>query len=118
MNMKTHKDLEVWKLSIELVSDIYKVTQSFPKEELFGITNQIRRSAVSIPANIAEGAGRHGLGELKQFIGIAKGSLSELETLIIISKNLGFINEVDFEQIKQKQISIFKMLSSLVKNLN
>lgn len=116
--MKTHKDLEVWKLSIELVSDVYKMTKLFPKEESYGITNQIRRAAVSIPANIAEGAGRHGLGELKQFIGIAKGSLSELETLLLISKNLGYINDNDFETINQKLTSIFKMLASLIKSLS
>jgi len=115
--MKTHKDLEVWKLSIELVSDIYKATGVFPKEELFGITNQIRRAAVSVPTNIAEGSGRHGLGELRQFIGIAKGSLSELETLLIISNNLGYISKPDFESINNKVISIFKMLSSLNKSL-
>lgn len=116
--MKTHKDLEVWKLSVELVSDIYKITKQFPKEELFGITNQIRRAAVSIPANIAEGAGRHGLGELKQFIGISKGSLSELETLLIISKNLAYIDDSDFEIITLKLTSIFKMLSGLSKSLS
>ena len=116
--MKTHKELEVWKLSVELVSDIYKITKQFPKEELFGITNQIRRAAVSIPANIAEGAGRHGLGELKQFIGIAKGSLAELETLMIISKNLDYLNEEDFENITLKLTSIFKMLSGLSKSLS
>lgn len=116
--MKTHKDLEVWKLSMELVSDVYKITKQFPKEELFGITNQIRRAAVSIPANIAEGAGRHGLGELKQFIGISKGSLSELETLMIISKNLDYVNDEDFGIITLKLTSIFRMLSGLTKSIS
>ncbi|MFA5010608.1 MAG: four helix bundle protein [Ignavibacteria bacterium] len=87
-NIKTHKDLEVWKKSIDLVSEIYEITKSFPKEEIYGLTNQIRRSAVSIPSNIAEGAGRNHDKEFIQFLYIAMGSSSELETQIFICKNL------------------------------
>jgi four helix bundle protein len=78
--MKTHKDLEVWKNSIKLVTTIYTVTKSYPKEELFGLTNQMRRSAVSIPSNIAEGAARNSKKEFIQFLHIARGNLAELET--------------------------------------
>ena len=78
--IRNHKDLEVWKKSMDLVSNIYKITESFPNKELYGLTNQIRRAAVSIPSNIAEGAARNSKKEFIQFLYIALGSLSELET--------------------------------------
>jgi len=78
--MKTHKDLEVWKISIEMVTNIYKITRIFPKEEIYGLTNQMRRAAVSVPSNIAEGSGRNSNKEFVQFLYYAVGSLSELET--------------------------------------
>ena len=83
--MKTHKELNVWKDSIDLVVDIYRITKLFPKEELYGIVSQIRRSAVSVPANISEGSARNYTKELIRFLRIAQASLSELETLIQIS---------------------------------
>lgn len=86
--MKSHKDLEVWKRSVELVKTIYEITKSFPKEELYGLTNQMRRSAISIPSNIAEGAARNHNKEFIQFLYITLGSIAELETQIIISKKL------------------------------
>jgi four helix bundle protein len=88
---KSHKDLDVWKKSIELVTLVYEITKSFPTEEVYGITNQIRRSAVSIPSNIAEGAGRGSDAEFIRFLNIAQGSLSELETQLIISQNLKYL---------------------------
>lgn len=91
----THKTLEAWKESIDLVVKVYKLTQTFPKEEIYGIISQIRRSAVSIPSNIAEGCARQTSKETVQFLHISLGSASELETQIIISKELGFIKEVD-----------------------
>ena len=90
--MKTHKDLDVWKKAIIFVTSIYNSTSSFPKEELFGLTSQIRRSAVSIPSNIAEGAARNHNNEYRQFLYIALASAAELDTQIIISNNLGFID--------------------------
>jgi four helix bundle protein len=86
-----HKDLEVWKLSINFVTSIYKKTNSFPKEEIYGLTSQIRRAAVSIPSNIAEGAARRNKTEFRQFLYIALGSAAELETQLIISGNLNFL---------------------------
>lgn len=83
--MKTHKDLEVWKKSVEFVTDLYKVTQDFPKEEFYGLTSQMRRAAVSIPSNIAEGSARQGNKELVQFLYIALGSAVELDTQLIIA---------------------------------
>lgn len=89
----THKDLDVWKLGIELVENIYSVTNSFPREKIYGLTSQIRRAAVSISSNIAEGAARNSKKEFIQFLYIGLGSLSELETQLIIAQKLGYLCE-------------------------
>jgi len=111
MIMKSHKDLDVWKKSIDLVADIYKMTENFPKSEIYGISNQMRRAAVSVPSNIAEGAGRHSNKEFIQFLYISLGSLSELETQIIISIKLNYIKTYDLEKISE----IRRMLLGLIK---
>ena len=90
-----HHKLEAWKRSRELVLSIYTLTQNFPKEEMFGLTSQMRRAAVSIPSNIAEGAARTGDKEFAQFLNIARGSLSELETQLLIASDLGYIKRND-----------------------
>lgn len=110
-----HKDLEVWKSSIQLVTELYEVTKSFPKEEMYGLTSQIRRASVSIPANLAEGAARKNTKEYIQFVYISLGSISELETLLIISKNLGYLS--DEPQLFQRTDAIRKMLSGLAEKL-
>ena len=115
--MKTHKDLEVWKKSIEMVTQIYTLTRGFPKEELYGLTNQMRRAAVSVPSNIAEGAGRNSSKELLQFLYIATGSLSELETPLIIANNLSYLNNEQKQDIDAILSNIFKMLSGLIQSL-
>lgn len=93
-----YKELEVWKEAINLVTYIYKQTETYPKNEVFGIVSQIRRCVVSIPSNIAEGVVKHSDKETLRFLDIALGSLAELETQIIISKNLGYINNLqDFD---------------------
>jgi four helix bundle protein len=89
--IRPHYKLEAWKLSMELVRNIYALTQAFPKDEMFGLTSQIRRAAVSIPSNIAEGAARTGTKEFAQFLNIARGSLSELETQLLIAADLGYV---------------------------
>ncbi len=86
-----HHDLQVWQEGMSLAKDIYAATASFPKEEAFGLTSQMRRSAVSVPSNIAEGAARGGKKEFLQFLVISRGSLLELETQIILAKDLGFV---------------------------
>jgi four helix bundle protein len=86
-----HHGLEAWKLSRELVRNVYLLTKTFPKDEMFGLTTQIRRAAVSIPSNIAEGAARTGPKEFAQFLNIARGSLSELETQLLIATDLGYL---------------------------
>lgn len=92
---RAHHGLEAWKLSRKLATDVYKLTKNFPKEEMFGLTAQIRRCAVSIPSNIAEGAARTGSKEFAQFLSIARGSASELDTQLLIAADLGYIEEND-----------------------
>ncbi|MDI6853442.1 MAG: four helix bundle protein [Deltaproteobacteria bacterium] len=87
--VKSYQDLVVWQKAMSLVTEIYRISQKFPKEEIFGLTSQIRRAAVSIPSNIAEGQGKSSTGEFKSFLGHAKGSLAELETQILIAKDSG-----------------------------
>jgi four helix bundle protein len=115
--MKTHKDLEVWKKAIEMVTKIYTITRTFPKEELYGLTNQMRRSAVSVPSNIAEGSGRDSSKELLHFLCFATGSLSELETQIIIAHNLGYLNNDQKQDIDTILSNIFKLISGLTQSI-
>ena len=115
--MKTHKDLNVYNLAITLVIELYNMTKNFPKEELFGITSQIRRAAVSIPTNIAEGSARNHSKEFKQFLYIALGSASELDTLILIVYELGYITQDRYNFIILKLASISKMLQGLIKSI-
>jgi len=112
---RKHHELNVWKKSIALVTEIYKLTGLFPKHEIFNLTSQIRRSAVSIPSNIAEGAGRMSKREFLKFLFIARGSLSELETQIIISKNLGYLTDND--EIIQSLEEMFGLLGGLIKSI-
>ena len=111
MTVSNFKDLKVWQLSKNLVVDLYRVTSSFPKQEVFGITAQIRRSAVSIPSNIAEGFFRHGKKDYAHFISMALGSASELETQLIIAGELEFLENKD--AFLQRIDEIQKMLHGL-----
>ena len=113
--MSDHRKLDVWKLSIELVVEIYEITKKFPKEEIYGLTSQIRRCAISIPSNIAEGSARQSDRELIQFLYMALGSLSELETQLIIAKKLSYISTV--ETLSDKIDSVKKLLMGLIKYL-
>jgi len=110
-----YEKLEVWQISIELVTDVYRLVKLLPKEETYALSDQIRRSAVSIPSNIAEGSSRNSKKEFIQFLYIALGSLCELETQILIAKNVGYIN--DFKDIKEKITSIKKMLNALITSI-
>lgn len=100
-----YKELEVWKKSIELVKQIYLVSQNFPAQENFGLTSQIRRAAISVPSNIAEGVARYSDNDTIRFINIAIGSIAEIETQLIIAKELGYINTISNEENLLKQIS-------------
>ena len=111
--MKTHKDLIVWNKSMELVIETYKLSAEFPEEEKFGLISQMRRAAVSVPSNIAEGAARNSTKEYIRFLYIALGSLSELETQFLISNRLEYINDV----LEDTITDIRKLLLSLIKSL-
>ena len=115
--MDSYKDLIVWQKSILLVKDVYLVTAKFPGSELYGIVNQMRRSAVSIPANLAEGYARKSKKEYSQFIAISFGSATELETYLIISKELRFIDEEVYNKLTSLLTEILKMLNVLLSRL-
>lgn len=91
--LRTHKDLDVWKEGIDLVAKVYEIIRGFPKEEKYGLVDQIKRSVVSIPSNIAEGAARNSKKEFIQFLFVSLGSISELETQLIIADRLGFLSD-------------------------
>lgn len=112
--MKTHKDLEVWKKAIQFVTIIYEITQNFPKEEMYTLSSQMRRAAISIPSNIAEGAARKSNKEYVQFLYIALGSSVELDTQLIISYNLGYVNDKKIITLQQELGEIGKMLNGLI----
>lgn len=113
--MRKHHELIAWQESMALVKEIYKVTQGFPKEETYGLVSQMRRAAVSVPSNISEGAARGSQKEFVQFLIIARGSLSELETQLLLSRDLGFMKED--QQLMQKVEKIFALIGGLLKNL-
>ena len=117
-NMKTHKDLEVWKVSMGFVKDIYMATTSFPKTEIFGLTNQIRRAAVSVPANITEGSARKNTKEFRYFLRISFASLAELETLLILATDLEILQEEKFASLHGKIKLITVQLCNLMKALD
>lgn len=116
--MHNFKELKVWRLSVELSKSIFETIKSFPSEHKFGIANQMFRCAVSILSNIAVGCGRKWDKELKQFISISLGSPFELETQIIISKEVGLISTDQFTLLQSKIIEIQKMLSGFAKSLD
>lgn len=113
--MKSHKDLTVYKTSIDLVVDVYKTSRSFPDTEKFGLTSQIRRAAVSIPSNIAEGAARNSKKDFIRFLYISLGSLAETETQLEIAERLEFIKANS--EIEEKIIYIRRMILKLIKSL-
>jgi len=115
--MQRFWNLKVWEKSHELVLEIYKMTKSFPKEEMYGMTSQIRRSAVSIPSNIAEGCCRGSETDFKRFLQIAIGSASELEYQLYLTKDLQYTDNNNYEIIKTKVIEVKRMLSSLINKL-
>lgn len=112
--IKTYKELIVWKRSMELVKEIYLLTEKFPRSEIYGIISQMRRSAISIPSNIAEGYGRKSPKEYSQFYSIAYGSALELETQLIISKDLQFAKTHEFVKSNSLLTEVLKMLHSML----
>ncbi|OQX20248.1 MAG: four helix bundle protein [Desulfobulbaceae bacterium A2] len=116
-SLKSYQDLEVWKKSMDLAELVYRLSSRFPQEEKFGLTSQIRRAAVSLPANIAEGAERNATGEFLQFLGIASGSLAETETFLILAVRLGMVTNEQTSQLQTQAADIGKMLNGLKRSL-
>lgn len=114
--MPSHEDLQVWKESMILVEEVYSLTSTFPKEEVYGLTSQIRRPVVSVPSNIAEGAGRKGCAEWSRFLYIAQGSLSELDTQLKIAERLQYFD--NYDNCKRRIFSIRKMIANFIKSIN
>jgi four helix bundle protein len=115
--MEDFKDLKVWAKSHALTLAIYKSTSQFPREEIYGLTSQIRRASASIGANMAEGCGRRSDPEMKRFIQIARGSASELEYHLLLARDLEFLNAVEFKELGSKILEIQRMLASLTQRL-
>ncbi len=113
--VRSYKDLIVWQKSMDLVADVYRVTQHFPKEEIYGLTSQIRRAAVSIPSNIAEGQGRLTRGEFRQSLGHSRGSLFETETQLLIAERLDYV--LDPEPLLDRTAEIGRLLNGLLNSL-
>jgi len=116
--MKNYRDLIVWQKAMELVTNIYNHTKSFPEVERYGLTLQLRRSSVSLPSNMAEGYGRKSTQDYIRFLRIANGSLFELQTQLEIAFNLGFLTDDSFSLLFESSREIERMLSSLIKKIN
>lgn len=115
--LKSYQDLEVWKKSIDLAEMVYRISTQFPTEEKFGLTSQIRRAAVSVPANIAEGAARKGTGEFLQFLSVASGSLAETETFLILAERLHMLTPEQTHPVQQQAADVGRMLNGLKRSL-
>jgi len=115
--IRTYRDLIVWQKAMVFVSAVYKVSRSFPKEELFGLVSQTRRSAISIPSNIAEGYGRNATGDYVRFLHVSVGSLYEVQTQLEIARNLEYIPQKTFDELYADSREIERLLSSLIAKL-
>lgn len=115
---KPHKKLDAWKLSMDLVLDVYQVIEKFPRQEKYGLVDQIRRAVISIPSNIAEGAARQTKKEFSNYLHIAQGSLSELDTQVELAARLGYIDNRDQKRLDEKMQRIDKLITGLIRHLN
>ena len=113
----SYKDLVAWQKAMDLVTDVYKFTGAFPKEELYGLTSQLRRAAVSVPSNIAEGQGRKGDGEFKHFLRLSLGSLMEVETQIMISERLGYLTPSSAQSLLRHTGELERIMNGLIKSI-
>lgn len=116
--MKTHKDLDVWKNAVQLAIKVYELTRTFPKEEVFGLTAQMRRAAVSVASNIAEGAARRGNKEFVHFLYLAAGSASELDTHLEICRQTGIRTDDDVSRLQTDADRVSKMLFGLIRSVS
>jgi four helix bundle protein len=110
----TYQDLKVWQLAMDMVTQVYRCTATFPKQEMYGLTSQMRRSAVSVPSNIAEGKGRFSRKELVQYLFRARGSLLELETQVLIGRRLGYLGDTEGRQLTARAGEVGRLLNGLV----
>ena len=110
----TYQDLKVWQLAMDMVTQVYRCTATFPKQEMYGLTSQMRRSAVSVPSNIAEGKGRFSRKELVQYLFRARGSLLELETQVLIGRRLGYLGDTEGRQLTALAGEVGRLLNGLV----
>jgi len=115
--VRNYRDLEVWDKSHELTLELYRKSRSFPKEEFYGLTSQLRRAAVSVGANLAEGCGRQTTAELARFVRISMGSASELDYHLLLCHDFGFLQPDDYRKLSQELTRIRKMLTSLLATL-
>ena len=115
--LKNFKELKVWQKAYQLCIEVYRITKSFPREEVYGLTSQVRRAAVSVPSNIAEGYGRRTAGEYIQALYVAYGSNCELETQILLSGDLGFIKGEDLDKLQKDLGDVERLLKALIRSL-
>ncbi|MGE5113993.1 MAG: four helix bundle protein [Acidobacteriaceae bacterium] len=115
--MKNFRDMVVWQRSHQLTLGVYKATQKFPREELYGLISHLRRSSSSVPCNIAEGCGRRGNGEFHKFLQIAMGSASEVEYQLLLSYELGYVAETEYRDLSKDIVEVKKMLAGLIKRV-
>lgn len=115
--VQNHRDLKVWQISVDLVETVYRLSRTWPNHELYGLVSQARRASVSVPANIAEGAGRRSTGEFIQFVGIARGSLAELETLFVVAGRLGYLEDSVLDHLLSDVAEVGRMLTGLMQSL-
>ncbi len=116
--MKNYKDLIVWKKAHQMTLEVYSATREFPREELFGLTSQVRRSAASVGANIAEGSGRRSNNEICRFLQIARGSASETEYHLMLAHDLKFLREEDFRRLSSQADEVQRMLTGLIQSFH
>jgi|SRR3989344_994456 len=116
--IKSFTQLDTWKFGHQLVLDIYKITRKFPREELFGLTNQLRRAIISFTSNIAEGFSRKSYKEKCQFYSMALGSLSEVQNQLLIARDIGYIEKSEFKELAEKTVVISKLTNGLIKKTN
>jgi len=113
VKVRTYRDLEVWQVAYDLCRQVYQVTARFPKPETYGLVSQLRRAAVSVPSNIAEGMGRRSTPEFLRSLRIAYGSNCELETQLLLARDLGYVDSATYERLRQMAASVERMMSAL-----
>ena len=117
MPVKDYRELIVWQKAMDLVEEVYRATASFPKEEMYGLTGQIRRAAVSVPSNVAEGQARSTTADFLHFLSIARGSLKEVETQVIIARRLGYVDEQKESELTSLTDEVSRLISGLASSL-